>query len=127
MRRLRTLAAALLLAGPLTLAGCAPSLSAPAAPQEEQPGGPLLETARSAAEEPARDTAITIWHRMELGRLEAGSYTSNVLEDLTDLPRGIAFFMDAFPGESFELRVLDDAVPDVYWLVTPAGISRHEA
>src|SRR5699024_12859192 len=107
MRRLRTLAAALLLAGPLTLAGCAPSLSAPAAPQEEQPGGPLLETARSAAEEPARDTAITILHRMKLGRLEAGSCTSNVLEDLTDLHGGIAFFMDASPWEPLEQRVLE--------------------
>lgn len=131
MRHRRTLPLALAAAAMLALGACAPALTGPQDNplQEQEAGlpGPRLEAARSAAEEPARTTAVTIWHRMELGRLRQGTYTSNVLEDMVDLPRGVAFFMDSFPGESFELRVTDDAVPDLYWLVTPEGISRHEA
>src|SRR5690625_63657 len=129
MRRLRTVAAVVMIGGPLLLAACAPAAGTPA----REPAGaaahaaPRLEEARSADEDAARTPAVAIWHRMELGRLQQGGYTSNVLEEMTDLPRGVAFFMDSFPGESFELRVTDDAVPGVWWLVTPDGISRHEA
>lgn len=106
----------------LILAACAPTAQAPA------PGaaGPQFAQAVSQAEVPAVETARTIWHEMELGRLQTGSYTSNVLIDLTDLPPGVAFMMESFPGESFEMRVTDDALPGIYWLVTPAGVTRHE-
>ena len=103
------------------LAACAPTAQAPMTGE-----GPQFVAARSAAEQPAVETARTIWHRMELGRIETGTYTSNVLIDLTDLPSGVAFLMESFPGESFELRVTDDALPGVYWLVTPSGVTRHE-
>lgn len=105
----------------LVLAACAPTAQAPA------PGnGPQFAQAVSQAEEPALQTARAIWHEMELGRLQTGSYTSNVLIELTDLPPGVAFMMESFPGESFEMRVTDDALPGIYWLVNPAGVTRHE-
>lgn len=107
----------LIIAVLLLLGACAP-----AAVSNE-----LFENSHSPAEDNARQTAILIWHRMELGRHQTGSYTSNVLIDLDELPRGVAFRMESFPGESFELRVTDDAVPDVWWLVNPEGVSRHES
>lgn len=127
MRRLRTVAAVVMAGGSLLLAACAPAAGTPVREPAAAHAGPRLEEARGAEEDAARTTAVAIWHRMELGRLQQGGYTSNVLEEMTDLPRGVAFFMDSFPGESFELRVTDDAVPGVWWLVTPDGISRHEA
>ena len=107
----------------LVLAACAPTVSSPPpAPS----AGPTFAAVASAAEEPARATAVEIRYLMQLGHHQEGSYTSNVLHELDDLPRGVAFRMESFPGESFELRVTDDAVPGVYFLVTPAGVSRHE-
>lgn len=106
----------LITAALLLLAACAPAAVS----------GELFAGSQAPAEENARQTAILIWHRMELGRHETGSYTSNVLIELDELPRGVAFRMESFPGESFELRVTDDAVPGVWWLVNPAGVSRHE-
>lgn len=117
----RTSAMVVITALLVVLAACAPTAQAPAPGQ-----GPQFVAARSAAEQPAVETARTIWHRMELGRLDTGLYTSNVLIDLSDLPPGVAFLMESFPGESFEMRVTDDALPGIYWLVTPAGITRHE-
>lgn len=100
----------------LLLAACAPSVTA----------GERFAASESAAEENARQTAIVIWHRMEIGKVQTGSYTSNVLVDLDELPRGVAFIMESFPGESFEMRVTDDFVPGVWWLVNPDGVTRHE-
>lgn len=118
----RTAPLALMFALIAVLAACAPTAQVPATGQ-----GPQFVAALSAAEQPAVETARTIWHRMELGRIETGSYTSNVLVDLSDLPPGVAFLMESFPGESFEMRVTDDALPGIYWLVTPAGVTRHES
>lgn len=106
------------------LTACAPAIT-PAGPVPPG-GGPQFAAALSQAEVPATDTATAIFYRMELGRLQTGSYTSNVLVELTDLPPGIAFVMESFPGESFEIRVTDDALPGVWWLVDPTGVTRHD-
>ncbi len=106
------------------LSACAPAV-APAG-QVPPSGGPQFAAALSPAEVAATDTATAIFYRMELGRLQTGSYTSNVLIELTDLPAGIAFVMESFPGESFEIRVTDDALPGIWWLVDPTGVTRHD-
>ncbi len=116
LNRWASLAAILLLT---ILVACAPGA-------RQLDAGPDFAVAQSAGEEQALQTAKVIWHRMEAGFLQGGSYTSNVLIDLTDLPRGVAFMMESFPGESFEIRVTDDALPGVYWLVNPAGVTRHD-
>lgn len=110
----------------LALAACAPTTATP-----QQPVSPpvTVDPGPTApahpAEAAAADTALTIWHRMELGKLQNGTYSTQVLLDV-DLPRGIAWTTETFPGESFSLRVTDDALPGVYWLVTPAGVERIE-
>ena len=63
------------------------------------------------------------FHRMELGRLATGSYTTNVLVDV-DLPRGSRITLEDFSGADYRLRVDADALPDVAWLVTPSGVRR---
>ncbi len=113
---MKKLKLSLIIATLVLLAACAPSVT---------DSGRFAAT-QSAAEENARQTAIVIWHRMEIGKVQTGSYTSNVLIDLEDLPRGVAFIMESFPGESFEMRVTDDFVPGVWWLVNPDGVTRHQ-
>ncbi len=98
------------------LAACAPTA---VAPEPEPPA----QTGADPREERALEIASTIFHRMELGNLENGSYSADVLIDL-ELPRGIAWTMVTFPGETFEMRVTDDLLPETYWLVTPDGIRR---
>jgi hypothetical protein len=63
------------------------------------------------------------FHRMELGRLATGSYTTNVLVDV-DLPRGSRITLEDFTGADYRLRVDADGVPDTVWIVTPAGVRR---
>ena len=116
LKRTTMLAAALLL---LLLAACAPGT-------QQVTAGPHFAVAYSPAEEAALNTAKAIWHRMEAGKIQTGSYTSNVLVDLVDLPQGVAFRMETFPGESFEMRVTDDALPTIWWIVDPSGVTRHQ-
>ncbi len=116
--RIRSGLLILLLIG-ATLAACAPTTVPPVT-------GPPAETEPDPREERAVDIASTIFHRMELGNLENGSYSADVLIDL-ELPRGIAWTMVTFPGETFEMRVTDDLLPGTYWLVTPDGIRRMPA
>ena len=72
-----------------------------------------------AVERAAHET----YHRMELGRLATGSYTTNVLVDV-DLPRGSRITLEDFTGADYRLRVEADAVPDAVWIVTPRGVRR---
>ena len=91
----------------LALAACAPataSFDTPAAREVER-----------AAQE--------AFHRMELGRLQLGVYTSNVLVDL-DLPRGSRVTVEAFSDDDYTLRFTSDASLEVAWLVTPRGVRR---
>jgi hypothetical protein len=93
----------------LLLAACAPVAVTP--------------PASTAAERAAQNTAFVIFHRMQLGYLETGSYTTNVLVDV-DLPQGMRWTIEAFPGESYELWVSDDLLPGIHWEVTPGGVRR---
>jgi hypothetical protein len=108
-RQRRPLPAPLLLL--LLLAACAPQAVAPSG---------------NSAERAAQDTALIIYHRMQLGHLQTGTYTTNVLVDV-DLPRGLRWTVESFPGETYELRVSDDALPGLYWEVTPAGVRRVQS
>lgn len=91
------------------LASCVPSAVA------DRLAGP-------AAQELER-TAQEAYHRMELGRLRLGAYTTNVLVDL-ELPRGARWTLEAFAGDDYRLRVEGEAVEGVVWLVSPRGVRR---
>lgn len=67
--------------------------------------------------------ASEAFHRMELGRLATGSYTTNVLVDV-DLPPGTRLTLEAFDGDGYLLRVTADDLPDLAWFVTPRGVRR---
>ena len=97
------------------LAACAPS-AGPA------PGSALPDDPAARA---AERTARLAYHRMEIGRLETGAYTTNVLVDLA-LPQGVRWTVDDFSvdGSSYRLRVTHAALPEVAWLVSPAGVRR---
>lgn len=99
-----TLLALLLL---LALAACAPRAA-------QTPG------AASPAEEQLRRTAELAYHRMQIGYLETGTYTTNALVDL-ELPRGVRWTLESFSEDDYRLRFTADDLPDAAWLVTPAG------
>jgi hypothetical protein len=97
------------LAALLVLAACAPAATAP-----------VFDT--PAARELER-VAQEAYHRMEIGRLRTGVYTTNVLVDL-DLPRGARATVEAFDDDDYRLRIDSDAVPGAAWLVSPRGVRR---
>lgn len=111
LRRRPLAVAAALALGVLGIVGCAPQAQAPSA------SAPLAsETER---------VARVIYHRMAIGYLETGSYTTNVLVDVT-LPEGTRWTLADYPqdGSSYVLLVTSDADPGVAWRVTPAGVER---
>jgi len=71
----------------------------------------------------AERTATIAFHRMEIGFLEQGSYTTNVLVDLK-LPRGVMWRLEDFSGDSYSLLFTVDSIPDIAWRVSPSGVSR---
>ncbi|MBW6454596.1 MAG: hypothetical protein K0A98_01810 [Trueperaceae bacterium] len=93
----------------LTLSACVPTAVA------DRLAGP-------AAQEVER-TAYVAYHRMELGRLQLGVYTTNVLVDVV-LPRGARLTLEDFTDDGYRLRVDSDAVPGVAWYVSPSGVRR---
>lgn len=107
-RRAGLLAMVALLAA-LLATGCMPATVA------ESLDTPVARAVERAAQE--------TYHRMELGRLATGSYTTNVLVDV-DLPRGSRITLEDFSGADYRLRVDADAVPDAAWIVTPQGVRR---
>lgn len=70
-------------------------------------------------------TAEIAFHRMEIGRLQTGSYTTNVLVDL-DLASGTRWTLLAYPedGSSYTLQFTSDQVPGSAWRVSPRGVVR---
>lgn len=96
----------------LVLAACAPMLTA----------STLDDPAAQAVDRAAQET----FHRMELGRLSVGSYTTNVLVDV-DLPQGARVTVEAFTGDDYRLRVDSDVVPGMVWIVSPTGVRRSSA
>jgi len=99
----------------LALAACAPALDGVDTSAFETPAA--LEVERAAQE---------AYHRMELGRLRVGVYTTNVLVDL-DLPRGARVTVEAFGDDDYRLRFTSDAALDLAWIVTPDGVRRTAA
>jgi hypothetical protein len=91
------------------LSACAPAVDA----------APFDTPAAQAVERVAHEA----YHRMEIGRLRTGSYTTNVLVDL-ELPQGARVTVEAFSGDSYVLRVTSDAVEGAAWLVGPSGVRR---
>lgn len=91
------------------LAGCAPQL------------GVDPELLASPAAIATEQTAQIAYHRMEIGYLQTGSYTTNVLVDLA-LPRGVRWTLEEFAGDSYRLRFTHDELPTLAWLVSPRGV-----
>ena len=107
LRTIRTPLAALALA--LLLAACAPQ---------------AIARAFATPEAEAVETIARIaFHRMEIARLEVGSYTTNALIDL-DLPSGVRWIVTDFSADGYALRFTSDDLPQLAWLVSPAGVRR---
>jgi hypothetical protein len=108
-RALALLAAAAFL--PALVVGCVPQAQAP--------------LAASDAAATVQRTAEIIYHRMAIGYLETGAYTTNVLVDV-QLPEGARWTLADYPqdGSSYALVLTSDQVPGVAWRVTPSGVRR---
>lgn len=95
----------------LEVAGCAPK----AQPSVFQtgPAGQLQRTAE------------IVYHRMAIGYLETGRYTTNVLVDV-QLPAGAKWTLVAYArdGSSYRLRITSTRVEGVAWDVSPSGVTR---
>lgn len=114
LRRAAPILLALVLAA--ALVGCAPSALAP------RPG----TTTPSAADPAERDlqrTAAIVYHRMALGFLETGRYTTNVLVDVS-LPQGVRWTLVDYPedGSGYTLELTSDALPARAYRVSPDGV-----
>ena len=88
--------------------------------------GSCAPSARATIPEtPAADGTQTVaeiaYHRMEIGRLQTGMYTTNVLIDL-ELPRGVRWTVLEFSDDDYVLRFTNDAVSGVVWNVSPRGV-----
>ncbi|MBX3144209.1 MAG: hypothetical protein KF813_10665 [Trueperaceae bacterium] len=70
-------------------------------------------------------TAEILFHRMELGFLESGVYTTNVLID-APLPEGARWTLQDFApdGSSYVLFLTSTNLPDLAWHISPRGVSR---
>lgn len=70
-------------------------------------------------------TAQVIYHRMELGRLESGTYTTNVLVDLL-LPEGAKWTLQEFAndGSTYRLSLTSSRLEGAEWQVSPDGVRR---
>lgn len=70
-------------------------------------------------------TAQVLYHRMELGRLETGVYTTNALIDVK-LPEGARWTLQEFAtdGSSYLLVLRSSRLASTAWRVSPRGVSR---
>ncbi len=70
-------------------------------------------------------TANVIYHRMELGFLETGTYTTNVLVDLR-LPEGARWTLQEFAndGSTYSLVLTSSRAEGASWQVSPRGVRR---
>ncbi|HEX7000723.1 MAG TPA: hypothetical protein VF164_03420 [Trueperaceae bacterium] len=110
MRTRRSAALALFVSLLAVLAACAPT---------------TLPGADDAAVAELERTAQVIYHRMELGRLESGTYTTNVLVDL-QLPEGAKWTLQEFAndGSTYRLSLTSSRVEGAQWQVSPSGVRR---
>lgn len=110
MKQRRTPLLAVMLSLTMLLAACVPQA---VSDQLATPEGQALERA-------AQET----YHRMELGRIRLGVYTTNVLVDV-DLPRGARVTVEAFDDHDYRLRLDSDVFTQVRWFITPRGVQRQ--
>lgn len=70
-------------------------------------------------------TANILYHRMELGYLDSGIYTTNVLID-AQLPEGARWTLQDFAtdGSNYVLILSSSKLPDTAWRISPRGVSR---
>ena len=116
----RRLLAAALVSFTLLVSACAPRT----APSNNPPGGAAPVASAALGTPQARATAETAeiaYHRMAIGFLQSGEYTTNALLELA-LPKGVKWTLDEFSGTDYRLRFTSDEVPVYAWLVTPQGV-----
>ncbi len=97
----------------LPLAACAPGAFGGANTDD-----PVVAELQRAAE--------VIYHRMELGRLELGAYTTTPLVDAR-IPEGATLTLveyDAENGASYTLLLTSSRFPQGAWRITPRGVAR---
>jgi hypothetical protein len=103
MRRLRLPILVILL---LALSACAPRTRDPL-------NSPQAQATDKIAQE--------VFHRMEIGKLQTGDYTTNALVDLR-LPQGVTWTLTAFGSGAYQISVTSQEVPGYTWLVSPEGV-----
>ena len=108
MKLTRTLPALLL--SLLLFAACAPRASTT--------GDTALN---SPAAQQTEETARVAYHRMEIGLLQTGEYTTNALLEL-ELPQGVRWTLESFSANDYLLRFLSSEVSAYAWLVSPQGV-----
>lgn len=99
----------LLLSLSLSLYGCLP---------RPRQAATVLESSEARA---AEQVARIAYHRMEIGKLQSGDYSTNVLIDL-DLPQGVQWTLVSFGEGSYQLRFSSELVASYSWLVSPLGV-----
>lgn len=97
----------------LPLAACAPGAFGGASSDD-----PIVQELQRAAE--------VIYHRMELGRLELGAYTTTPLVDAR-IPEGATLTLveyDAEGGTTYTLLLSSSRFTEGAWRITPSGVAR---
>jgi hypothetical protein len=112
-----------MLSFPMRVRGLLPTVACLAAVLVACVPAATTEALAGPAAQALERTASEAFHRMELGRLRTGGYTTNVLVDV-DLPQGARVTVEAFSGDDYRLRVDSDAVEGVVWFVSPRGVRR---
>lgn len=103
-----------------SLSACAPRAST-ASTTSAQGGGRRVIIINNPAANEIIQTVDTAWHRMQLNFLENGSYSTNVLVDLS-LPQGVRWVLEDFTAENYRIRFVSSDIPEVVWLITPEGV-----
>lgn len=107
----------------LTVAGCVPAATPAQDPPATPPGGDVREVRAPrdlGRDDPLVRTAWEAWLRMELGRLTAGAYATDVLLEL-DLPAGVRWTVVEYGPDAYALQVTSDASPTAL-RVDPDGV-----
>lgn len=84
---------------------------------------PATQGLSNAAQETER-LAVLAWHRMQIGFLELGSYSTDVLRDL-ELPQGVQWTLEDFSRSNYRIEFRSSQVDSMVWLVTPQGVRRE--
>ena len=105
-------------------AACAPR-TAPAGEGGTEVSVVETPAPESPAAREVQQTAQVAYHRMQIGFLQTGEYTTNALLDLS-LPQGVRWTVETFEATTYQLRFVSAEVPDQAWIVTPEGVQVTE-